>query len=77
VVVERAPDAVVAVEGDGVLDPHVFHGPANVVDVSLERELGGVDADNDESLVAVLLVPRADVAERPEPVDARVRPEVD
>jgi hypothetical protein len=36
-----------------------------------------VDADDHESLVAVLLVPGADVAERAEPVDARVRPEVD
>src|SRR5829696_1214818 len=77
VVVECAPDAVVAVERDRVVDPHVGRGPADVVDVSLERELGRVHADDDEALVAVLLVPRPDIAERPEPVDARVGPEVD
>src|SRR6185436_77871 len=65
------------VECDRVLDPQCRCGLANVVGILLERELRRVDADDDESLVAVLLGPRAKVAERAEPVDARVRPEVD
>jgi hypothetical protein len=36
-----------------------------------------VDADNDQPLILVLLVPRPEIAERAQPVDARVRPEVD
>src|SRR5262245_49901577 len=40
------------------------------------RELGRADADDDEPVVRVLLMPGADVSERPEPVDAGVRPEV-
>jgi hypothetical protein len=77
VVREGAPDRVLGVERDRILDALVRSGPADVVGVSLERELRRVDADNDQALIPVLLVPRADVAERAQPVDARVRPEVD
>ncbi len=75
-VAERPPDAVVAVERDRELDPHRLGGLADVLDVALERELGRVHADDDQSPVAVLLRPRADIRERAEPVDAGVRPEV-
>ena len=77
VVVEGAPDREVGVERDRIVDSHVIRGPADVVGVPLERELGRVDADDDQALSDVLLVPPADVAERAQPVDARVRPEVD
>jgi hypothetical protein len=77
VVREGTPDRVLGVERDRILDALVRSGPADVVGVPLERELGRVDADDDQSFVLVLLVPRADVAERAQPVDARVRPEVD
>jgi hypothetical protein len=77
VVAERTPDGVVAVERDRILDPHLVRGFADVVEVALERELGRVEAHNDEALVLVLLGPRADVGERAKPVDAGVRPEVD
>jgi hypothetical protein len=43
----------------------------------LERKLRRVHADHDQPLILVLLMPGADVAERAEPVDARVCPEVD
>ena len=76
VVGERLPDRVVAVERDRVLDAHVRRRPAHVLDVAFERELGRVDADHDQPLIRVSLGPGADVGERPEPVDARVRPEV-
>src|SRR5919204_3740867 len=77
VVREGAPDRVLGVERDRILDALVRSGPADVVGLPLERELGSVDADNDQALIPVLLVPCADVAERAQPVDARVRPEVD
>src|SRR5262249_18676539 len=60
-----------------VLDAHLLHRPPDVVGVLLERELRGVDADHDQPVALVLLRPGADVAERSEPVDAGVRPEVD
>ncbi len=48
----------------------------DVLGVRFERELRRVDADDDQALILVLLGPRSDVAERPEPVDARVRAEI-
>ena len=77
VVVEGAPHRVVGVEGDRIVDALVLRGPADVVGVALERELRRVDADNDQALIRVLVVPRADITERAQPVDARIRPEVD
>ena len=61
-VLERAPDRVVVVDHDRILDPHLLHGAAHVVDVLFERELGCVHADHDEPL-PVLLRPRADDTE--------------
>src|ERR1700751_2083510 len=77
VVREGLPHLVLAVERDRIVDLHVLSGPADVVDVPLEPELGRVRPDHDEPVVAVGLRPRADVAERAQPVDARERPEVD
>jgi hypothetical protein len=76
-VAERLPHRVVAVKRDRVLDPHSARGFADVLDLALERELGRVDADNDQVQFAVLLVPGADEGERSQPVDTGVRPEVD
>src|SRR5918996_1438417 len=50
---------------------------AHLLGLALERELPRVDADDDKSPLAVVLVPGADVGERPQPVDAGARPEVD
>src|SRR5262249_38160241 len=69
--------AVLAVDRDRITDSVLLNRPADVVDVPLERKLGRVDADDDQTLIRVLLRPRADVAEGAQPVDARVRPEVD
>src|SRR6266542_2570786 len=77
VVAEGSPHRVIGVERDRVLDAHLLRSAADVLGILLERELRGVDADHDQPLILVLLGPRADVAERAEPVDARVRPEVD
>ena len=42
------------------------------VEVAFERELGRVDADDDQPLIRVSLGPGSDVRERSEPVDAGV-----
>ncbi len=77
VVRERAPDRVVGVECDRKLDPEVARLAYDVVDVSLEPELRRVHPDDGEAGVAVLRRPGPDIGQRPEPVDARVCPEVD
>src|SRR2546427_431032 len=59
-VAEGLPDRVVAVERDGILDPHLLRRLADVVDVPLERKLQRVDADHHEALIRVLLGPGAD-----------------
>ena len=48
-VLEGAPDGVVVVDHDRVVDPHLPHRPTDVVDVLFEWELGGVHADDDEA----------------------------
>ena len=77
VIREGAPDAVVAVDRDRVLDAEGPRVRDDVVQVPLEAELGGVDADDRQAGVRVLRGPGTHVGEGPEPVDARVRPEVD
>jgi len=46
VVVESAPDAVVAIDRDRIVHVHLFHCPSHVVDVFLERELRRMGADH-------------------------------
>jgi hypothetical protein len=58
-------------------DVQLLRRLADIVDLPLERELGRVGTDDDERLVLVLLGPCTDVAQRAQPIDARVRPEVD
>ena len=60
-VVEGAPYRVVVVDRDRVADPDLPHGPADVIDVVLERELGGVHADYHQSLAGVFPGPGAEV----------------
>ena len=50
-VVEGLPDRVVVVDRDRIVDPHLLHGPADVVEVVLERELGRVHADHDQAVI--------------------------
>src|ERR687896_509739 len=40
VIVEGAPDGVVAIKRNRVINPHVFGGREHVLDVALEAELG-------------------------------------
>ena len=61
VVVERAPDRVVVVDRDRVVDLSLLDRRPDAVDLVLEGELRRVDPDDDEPVVAVGLRPRADV----------------
>src|SRR5918998_3081890 len=76
VVGEGAPDLVVVVDHDRVVDRSLACRAPHAVDVVLEGELGRVDADDDQPIVAVGLGPRADVGPLAQPVDARPGPEV-
>src|SRR5204863_10104258 len=76
-VFERPPDGEGVVDDDRVADAQLAGRTPHVVEIVLEPELGRVNADGDEPAVAIPLVPRAQVGQGPQPVDARVRPEVD
>ena len=73
---ERAPDLVVVVDGDRVVDRSLLNRAPHAVDVVLEGELRRVNADDDQCVVPVGLRPRADVRRLAQPVDACPRPEV-
>ena len=74
---EGAPYDIVAVDRDRIVDPHVFHGPANVIDVFFKFELWRVDADQHQSLNMVFIPLGADIGKRAPPVYAGVGPEID
>ena len=76
VVIERAPDLIVVVDRDRVVDSSRFDRRPDALDLVLEGELRRVDADHDQPVGAVGLRPRADVRFLAQPVDARQRPEV-
>ena len=77
VVLERTPYRMVVIDRDRIIDPHVFRGSANVIDVFLKGELRRVHADHHQSLILVFLGPRADIGKRASPIDAGIGPEVD
>jgi hypothetical protein len=75
-VVEGAPDGVVVVDRDRVVDPS---GPGRLpdeVELVLEGELRGVDADDDQPVGSVGLGPGTDIRLLAQPVDAGQGPEV-
>src|SRR5215471_13147768 len=76
-VIEGSPYREIIVDRDWIKDPHVFRLSADIVDVSLEREFGRVHADHHQSFILVFLSPGADIRKRAQPIDTRVRPDVD
>jgi hypothetical protein len=77
VVSEGTPYRVVVIDRDGVTNPHLLDGPADVISVVLERELGRVDADHHQPAADVFPGPGADIGKLAYPVDASIRPEAD
>src|ERR1700712_5027666 len=61
VISEGTPYRVVVIDRDGVTNPHVLDGPADVISVVLERELGRVDADHHQPAAGVFPGPGADI----------------
>ena len=76
-VLPRVPGAVVVVEPDRVAQAVLRDRVAHVGLAPLERELGRVDADDRQARGPVAAVPRTQVRERAQAVDAGVGPEVD
>ncbi len=77
VIRECAPDRVVVVERDRVLDAEGTRLRDDVVEVPLEAEFGRVDAHDRQAGVRVFRGPGPNIGEGAEPVDAGVGPEVD
>ncbi len=71
------PCGVPVVQDDGILDVRLADGLADVIYVFLEPELRGVDADDLQPIVCVLLVQRVDVRLRVLAVVAGVGPELE
>src|SRR5271154_3358700 len=76
-VLERPPDRELVVEDHRVADAQLACRALHVFHVVLEPELRRVRANDHEPTFAVALLPGPDVRQGPQPVDARVRPEVD
>ncbi len=76
-VVEGLPDGPVVVGGDGIGDPQVRNGLADVGLFLLEGEFRGVHTDDHQALVPVPLGPGLDIGDRAQAVDAGIGPEVD
>jgi hypothetical protein len=74
---EGTPDREVVVDCDWITDPHRRQGRADVLDVVLELELRRVCADHNQPVVAISLVPGADVGKGAQPVDTGVGAELD
>ena len=74
---ERLPDREVVVDDHGVGNAELRYRAADVVEIVLEAELRRMHAHDDEPVGRVALVPRPPIRQRPQPVDAGVRAEVD
>jgi hypothetical protein len=74
---EHVPRQELVVDRDRILHVQPADGVLDIRDDVLERELGRVDADDDEAVLPVARVPRLEVRKRAQAVDARVCPEVD
>ncbi len=76
-VVEAAPDRIVVVQRDRVVDAQILHRLGHVGRILLEREFRRVHADHHQAVVLVLVGPAAHVRQRADAVDAGVGPEID
>ncbi len=75
-IVERLPDAILAVDGDRECNFHGAHGIFHVHGFLLERKFRRVHAQDDKACSVVFFRPTSQVGHRPDGVDAGVRPEI-
>ena len=76
-VVERLPNAVVAVDGNWVSNVQIAHRVFHIRTFFLERELRGVHTDHNQARILIFCSPALHVGQRPQGVDAGVSPEID
>lgn len=77
VVFEGAPDIVVVVDGNGIVDLEVANRFADVVDLLFKGKFRRMNANDDKPLILVFFCPGADKGNGANAVDAGVGPEVD
>ncbi|MCY1401498.1 hypothetical protein D9M71_166180 [compost metagenome] len=75
-VVEGAPDRVVVVDGDRIVDAELAHRLGHIAYIALEGEFRRVHADHHQPLVAVFVRPGFHVGQGAQAVDAGVGPEI-
>ena len=63
------------VDGNGEQDAEALHGVLHVGKIPFPKKLRGVNADDDEPLARVLLVPCLDPRQRPLTIDSPIGPE--
>src|SRR5260221_10800987 len=77
VVVEGSPYSVIAIDSDRISHVHLFRCPLDIVDVFLEWKFRRVCTNYNQSLIAVFVGPCSHIRKSAQPVDTRVRPEID
>src|SRR5262245_54935079 len=77
VVREGVPDSVVVVYRDWIVHSHFLRRPPHIDEVVLEGELRCMYPEHHEPVGGVFFGPASDIWELAQPIDARVRPEVD
>src|ERR1700733_15942133 len=76
-IVKTTPDAVVIIHRDRVGDAEILHRFADVRFILFKGKLRGMDADDHQTAVLVFLIPRPDIGQRAQAVDAGIGPEID
>src|ERR1035438_3992836 len=76
-VIESAPDRIVVVDGNGVVDSHRIDCPLYIIDIRLKWKFWRMHADYYKAVFPVFLRPCAHVWERSSPVDAGIGPKID
>src|SRR3989304_6321999 len=69
------PNCEAVVDGNTVQDAEAFHGILDVGKIPFPKELRRGNADDDEPLARVLLVPCLDPRQRPLTIDSPIGPE--
>ena len=76
-VFERAPQPEVVIERDGIVDAELGNRLADIGGFPLEREFRRVDADDDQAMLGITIMPGADVWQGAQAIDAGIGPEID